>query len=140
MGYTVKLSEGKIYNLTNEDADKLKEQLITNKRSFLVDLGGDVVKSTRIVEVTHKQVTEADKVREVFNDKPQLVAGKVCYGSNSIQHQINLIAKDEGGNKWQKLIQDKKWRGSIRMALRETDKTQKWCDNRASECACEALV
>jgi hypothetical protein len=58
----------------------------------------------------------------------------LCKGSQSIQNQINLIAKDEGGANWGKLITDKKWREETRMKLQQ--QTNEWCDYKANTCMC----
>lgn len=112
----------------------LKDTLLNPVRPQFLEIDGNLYRLSEIVSIEQfKPIQFPQPVQEeltgISNHRD------MCKGKYSIQKEINRITKEEHPTEWAKLIQDKKWRESIRQKLRETP--AQWCDYKAHECACK---
>lgn len=59
-----------------------------------------------------------------------------CEGSQSIQCEINRLAKNSSGE-WAKKVNSETWREAVRQKLQQ--QTTDWCDYKAGTCMCNPL-
>lgn len=116
--------------ISESQANILKEELLTNDDGF-IKIGGQTIRKSRVVEIRTGGLRSVD----IPDFNTPVIEDSKCQGQYSIQAEINRIANEEHPKEWSKLIRDKQWRESTRQTLRGL--TDKWCDYRAHECACE---
>ena len=136
MSYTVKFRDKTEIMLSTQRGEKLKAILTQAKPPTMVEIEDKLTRVAEILSVDKVYEPEA-RVHQPANwgEVLELTGGKRCRGQQSIQNEINNIAKGEGDG-WQQRIRDKKWREATRLTLREAN-PDGWCDYREEECSCK---
>jgi hypothetical protein len=136
MSYLVTTYDNETYTVNDTNASRLMGMWMTADKPFPVNLGDATINSGTIKSIKPVKVTEADipKAKPIQHGY-RLASGKLCIAQYSIQKEINRVAQDEGGENWDKLIKDDKWREKTRIKLWQS--SGDWCDHKKGTCACE---
>lgn len=99
-----------------------------NERKFEINGNAYIIGNIISIEKSNEDFVDP------FTDESRLIESKACFGTRSIQKEINDIAKDEAGKGWPKLVTDKKWREKTRRILAESG--AEFCDYKEKKCFC----